>query len=258
MAKKGKEPLLVGIQGLQGSGKTTMTSCLALLLEQAGYRVAVLSLDDLYLSRHARSIKAHHIHPLLQTRGVPGTHQVTLGLQVLHALKTGKTGVWLPRFDKLKDNPRPKSAWVYCPEAVDMILFEGWCLAVPPQDEQALEPPLNKLEAEEDSEGIWRHYVNRQLYDSYAGLFAGLDMLIVLQAPNFACVHSWRMRQEERLSRQAAGTGTNRQSMRRFIQHFERLSRHALKVMPTRADVVFYLDEQQGICWKSGVGKPCL
>ena len=48
-----------------------------------GLRAAILSLDDIYLSGADRLQRANTIHPLLATRGVPGTHDVGLGLQLL-------------------------------------------------------------------------------------------------------------------------------------------------------------------------------
>ena len=71
--------LVVGICGAQGSGKSTLTAVLRKLLEMRGLRVASLSLDDLYLTRGERRELAARIHPLLATRGVPGTHDVELG-----------------------------------------------------------------------------------------------------------------------------------------------------------------------------------
>lgn len=42
---KGSLPMVVGVQGPQGSGKTTTTDCVKEGLEKTGSRVAVFSLD---------------------------------------------------------------------------------------------------------------------------------------------------------------------------------------------------------------------
>src|SRR5262249_32807486 len=92
-------PVRVALAGPQGSGKATDARVLQLLLREAGLKAVTLSLDDLYLPKAARVRLARDVHPLLATRGVPGTHDVALGVDVLHRLaRTGETQ--LPRFDK--------------------------------------------------------------------------------------------------------------------------------------------------------------
>jgi len=82
-----KRPLLVAVNGCQGSGKTTVCDYLAALLEaDHGCRVVALSLDDFYLTRAQREVLARSVHPLLATRGVPGTHDMQLLEQTLEAL----------------------------------------------------------------------------------------------------------------------------------------------------------------------------
>src|SRR6185437_8649015 len=77
-------PLVLGLCGAQGSGKSILARSLADRFASRGRRVAVLSLDDLYLTKAERSRLAQEVHPLLGTRGVPGTHDVALGLQILN------------------------------------------------------------------------------------------------------------------------------------------------------------------------------
>jgi len=186
----------VGLCGAQGSGKSTLTSALALMLEARGLTVAVLSLDDLYLSRSHRQELARLTHPLLATRGVPGTHDVALGIQIMEAVFTpGVTP--LPRFDKATDNPAPPSAWPHLTGPVDVLLFEGWCVGARPQPDADLAIPVNALERDEDPDGRWRAYVNDQLKNAYADLFSKLDLLVFLQAPDFDVVAGWRLEQEE-------------------------------------------------------------
>ena len=115
------------IAGLQGSGKSTLAAQVAARARSEGLRVAVLSLDDLYLTRAQRQRLALDVHPLLATRGPPGTHDVALGCQVLDALREGEDVV-LPRFDKLGDDRTREDAWGHIMGRVDLVLFEGWCL----------------------------------------------------------------------------------------------------------------------------------
>ena len=83
-------PQVVGICGAQGSGKSTLVAALAERLAEEGIAAATLSLDDLYFTRAERLRLASEVHPLFATRGVPGTHDIALGLGVLDALARGE------------------------------------------------------------------------------------------------------------------------------------------------------------------------
>jgi len=194
------------------------------------------------------------VHPLLRTRGVPGTHDVALGIELIGALtRSGaRAPVRLPRFDKLADEPWPAERWPLFDAPADLVLFEGWCVGARAQAPQALQAPVNELEAGCDPDGRWRHYVNAQLAGPYAALFGLLDHLLLLQAPGFEVVYGWRREQEIGLAfrRQAPPPATASMSdaqLRRFIQHYERLTRHLLAEMPARADVVLELDAQRRV-----------
>lgn len=240
-------PLIVGICGAQGSGKSTLTGALRESLAARGLAVAALSLDDIYLPRQVRRELSERVHPLLATRGVPGTHEVELGLETLAAL--GRAGeVALPSFDKSCDDRRPREQWPRVRGPVDVVLLEGWCLGAVPQDEAALARPINALERDEDADGRWRRYVNDALRGPYRPLFGGLDVLVLLKAPSFEVVFEWRREQERKLAARVAAMGKggtalmNEAQLARFIAHYERLTRHILEEMPGRADVLYELD----------------
>jgi D-glycerate 3-kinase len=238
---------VVGICGPQGSGKSTTVRVVAALLEARGLKVATLSLDDLYLPRADREALAREVHPLLRTRGVPGTHDVALGLAVLDGL-AGEGETALPRFDKAGDDRAPVEAWPVVAGPVDVVLFEGWCVGARPEPPEALAEPVNALERERDPDGIWRSYVNAALAGPYRALFARLDLLVLFTAPDFETVLSWRREQEAKLRRRLAeaGQGTDRamsdEEVAVFVQHYERLTRHIAREMPARADLVSRLD----------------
>lgn len=243
-------PLVVGICGAQGSGKSTITALLAALLADRGLAVASLSIDDLYLGRAARAELAATIHPLLRTRGVPGTHDVAAGLGLIAAAGAGSPLV-LPRFDKATDDPAPRATWPAVAGPVDVFLFEGWCVGAAPQPAAALHRPVNRLEAIEDATGVWRRYVNDRLAGPYRSLFARLDLLILLQAPDFGVVAGWRAEQEDKLRAALAAAarsgGQSAAELDRFVMHFERITRHILAEMPGRADIVVALDRQRRV-----------
>lgn len=239
--------LTVGICGAQGSGKSTLAAALLADLGKAGIAGAVLSLDDLYLTRSERQALAVRVHPLFATRGVPGTHDVALGLATLGALTRGLAAP-LPRFDKGADDRLPEALWPRAPAHTRVLLFEGWCVGARPQDEAALARPVNALEAEEDADAVWRRHANAALAGEYQALFARLDALFLLAAPGFEVVARWREEQEAELRARAGdaarGVMTPGQVVR-FIQHYERLTRHILAEMPARADAVVRLGERR-------------
>lgn len=236
-------PLILGLCGSQGSGKSTLAAALRHGLEAQGRRVAILSLDDLYLNGAERARLARDIHPLFRTRGVPGTHDVARGIAILDALHAGEP-TDLPRFDKARDEPAPGQEAVAPP--IDLLVFEGWCMGARPQGERALEQPVNMLERNEDPDGTWRRHVNAQLQGPYADLFSRLDRLVLLAAPDFAVVRRWRGQQEDDLRAQGHGDKVmNPAELDRFVQHYERLTRHILAEMPPRADLTLPLDEER-------------
>ncbi len=241
--KKAKTTLVVGIAGAQGTGKSTLAQALKILLSD-NYSVALLSLDDLYLSQNQRTKLAQDIHPLFETRGVPSTHDVDLGIQILQQLHGEHGEVLLPRFDKQADNPKAKAQWQRCKTPVDIVLFEGWCLGLEPQSSDELIHPINALEAEEDKAGVWRKQVNDALANEYQTLFQAVDKLIYLKAPSMASVFSWRKQQEQETFAHQPASAMDDDALHRFLAHYERLTRHGLATMPQTADVVLTLDEQ--------------
>jgi D-glycerate 3-kinase len=244
-------PLLIGINGSQGSGKSTLCNLLKAILESAfDCRTCVISIDDLYLPQSVRRQLAKEIHPLLETRGVPGTHDIPLGLELFAGLKNDSTDkiIAIPRFNKATDDRLPAEQWQQVGGAVDLVLFEGWCVGATPQAEGKLAAPLNFLEEQEDPDGRWRSYVNQQLAGPYRQLFAQLDLLLMLKIPEWEMVYHWRKRQEEQLAARRSGCGVmGDTALRRFIQHYERLTRHQLAVLPEKADLVMELNREQRV-----------
>lgn len=231
--------MVLGLCGAQGSGKSTLAAAVA----RAVPGTVVLSLDDLYRTRAERRLLAASVHPLFATRGVPGTHDVDLGIATLDALRAGAR-VRLPRFDKAADDRVPESDWPAV-EAARLILFEGWCVGARPVADADLAQPTNPLERDEDGSGRWRRRWNAALAGPYQALFARIDRLVLLAAPGWEAVLRWRTEQEQALrAAGASGPGLmNDAEIARFIQHYERLTRHILQDMPGYADLVLPLDD---------------
>jgi len=251
-AEASDTPLLVGLCGSQGSGKSTMAAFLRALLEAEGLPTAILSVDDLYLDLPERIALAETVHPLLRTRGVPGTHDVALGRDVIERLFAAAPGAStaIPRFDKASDSRLPEAAWDRFNGPARIVILEGWCIGATPQDDAELATPTNALEAAEDADGRWRAHVNAALAGPYRDLFGRIDLHVFLRAPSFDCVFQWRRLQEEKLRARTGGTGTGLMddaALARFIMHYERLTRHLLRTAPESADLVVSLGPDHGI-----------
>ncbi len=247
----GGSPLLVGVNGAQGTGKSTMCEVLQLALHHSHQlRCAVLSIDDIYLMKSEREALAEEVHPLLVTRGVPGTHDVAFGVGLLEAMKCGKS-VSLPVFDKSIDDRAPESDWLIYDERVDVILFEGWCVGAEAQSEEDLVIPCNMLEETEDTSGEWRAFCNQKLAVEYRELFGLLDKLVMLKAPDFESVYEWRSVQEEKLRAKVLDEKCSKLmddgQIKRFIMHYERLTRWMFEEMPGRVDCLLELDRDHHI-----------
>lgn len=240
------KPLIVGINGSQGSGKSTTTKILHHILEH-GFkkRVITLSIDDFYHSKQQRRLLAKQIHPLMITRGVPGTHDYALAASVVnHLLARDSSELLIPVFDKSIDDVPPDKQWTTASGTYDIVLFEGWCVGTPAQHQDALSSPVNALEKNEDPDGVWRNHVNLQLDTHYKKLFSLIDIQLFLKIPNFDKVNEWRQLQEAKLKSSITDSVFNNKTMNpadinRFIMHYERLTRYAIDVMPGRSDVVF-------------------
>ena len=256
-AKAANTAPLVGFSGCQGSGKSTLVALMAKVMREVhGVSTVVLSLDDFYLTKAARVALAQSIHPLFATRGVPGTHDLALMNETIAALRQPPPGgsVPVPAFDKALDDRPEMVHWRQVSAPVQLILLEGWCVGLSPQQKSELQAPINPMEAEQDPSRVWRGEVNRQLATEYADLFGKLDALLLLQAPSFDAVFDWRWQQEQRLSQQfqqdhpdKPDPTMTRSEVADFILHYQRLTEHGLKTLPDRADFVWELATDRSV-----------
>jgi D-glycerate 3-kinase len=242
--------VVVGLCGTQGSGKSTAAAALVQILQRDGLAAVAVSIDDFYLPRAERRSLAQRVHPLLITRGVPGTHDVELAQASIDSLAEAESTL-LPVFDKATDDRRPRAQWRAVEGPLRVVILEGWCVGALPQTAMQLAEPVNELERREDPDGRWRTYVNDALAGRYRALFDRLSPLVLLAAPSFEVVQRWRGEQEQRLRDKLAREGGDASrvmddaAIGRFIAHYERVTRHILEEMPQRADHVIDLDERR-------------
>ena len=196
-----KKPLMIGLAGGQGSGKTTISSILTLVLQKYfKLNVFKVSIDDFYKTRKNRKLLSKNKHALLMTRGVPGTHDVDLILKFFKKVKSKSfKNLTVPKFNKAIDDRCKKSLWYKLKSKPDVVIFEGWCVGARAQTNNQLKKPINSLERVYDQGIKWRSHVNIQLKTKYKILFKQLDGLLYLKAKNFNILRNWRLKQERKL-----------------------------------------------------------
>lgn len=255
-------PIIVAANGSQGSGKTTLCDYLKVsLAENYGLCAVALSLDDFYLTRQQRLGLSETVHPLLKTRGVPGTHDIPLMRTTLNSLLQCDDGgvLSIPRFDKSCDDRYPQQDWDVVTGPIQVVLLEGWCLGAQPQSDEELRDPVNALERAEDGDLAWRQFVNLSLQD-FTSLYRLVDQWVMLKAPSFDCVYRWRLEQEQRLRQSLtrdADQIMNAAEISRFIQFFQRITQQCLSLLPDKMHHLYILDEFRqvtGYCQPLGPG----
>lgn len=252
--------LFVGVGGAQGCGKTTFCSVISRVLRKGfDLNCIVLSLDDLYSTRYDRLKFADQTTPMFSVRGVPGTHDIELAMILFDRLKSLKEGevMRLPCFDKSTDDRKAVHLWYEVQGPVDIVLFEGWCVGAPPIH-NILDDPINQLEKDRDADGVWREIMNQRLKQDYKDLFAKIDLMVWMQAPHYDVIYHWRNKQERMLESHLHDIHgvlldtidlkvMSETELKRFMQYYERLTRHLLTVMPEHADVLLKLNEMQEV-----------
>ena len=248
-----KKPLIIGLAGGQGSGKTTVSSILALILKKYfKLNVFKVSIDDFYKTRKDRKSLSKNKHSLLMTRGVPGTHDIDLMLNFFKQIKNKNfKSLQIPTFNKAIDDRCQKSLWYKIKTKPDVVIFEGWCVGARPQLNSQLKKPINSLEKVHDHGAKWRTYVNNQLKTKYNALFKQLDGLLYLKAKNFSLLREWRLKQERKLWVQTK----NKKNLKimssgdviNFMQTYQRITQQMFKDAIKSSSVIMNLNSNHQI-----------
>ena len=213
-------PRIIGVSGSQGSGKSTLARVVVEHLQGRGFTAAAVSLDDFYLTHADRPALGRTVHPLLRTRGVPGTHDtdwLQQAMATMHQTTRQAATIPLPVFDKGMDDRSGQRE-----SLAQVLVLEGWCLGVRAQPEEMLQDPINTLEREEDPQGVWRCWVNEQIRQHYEPLWRQIDYWVQLKPPGFEQVVRWRGQQEQQIEPTLRMDAI---ALGRFIDHYERLTR---------------------------------
>ncbi len=213
-------PWVQGILGGQGTGKTTLTKILCLILGQLGHQTAALSIDDLYLT-YAQRCELKAQDPRLIWRGPPGTHDIELGQRTLGRLKNAAADgqVTLPQFDKsLHQGEGDRTDPLTIP-APTIVLFEGWFVGAQPiddrifSDERSLPDPINTA-----ADRQFARDSNRRL-QSYVPLWNCLDSLLVLYPNDYRQSQAWRQQAEQQMKTQGRA-GLPDSQIAAFVTYF--------------------------------------
>ena len=244
---KNKRTNIIGLTGGQGSGKSTISKILKIILkENYNLNTVIFSIDDFYKTLKERESMSRKVSPLFLTRGVPGTHDTQMLLKCLLKLKkTNFQKLQIPKFDKSIDDRVPKNKWQKVNKKPNIAIFEGWCVGAEPQKKMDLLVPINTLEKDKDKKRIWRNRVNQELRNKYNKIFRLIDKIIFLKVPSFKHVYKWRFLQEKKLKITSKGkkTMTNLQ-IKSFIMFYERLTKHMLITLSQKAEVMVKIDNQ--------------
>ena len=234
------------IAGSQGAGKSTLAILFKLALEKIyKKKVMLLSIDDYYLSKKKRIKLSKKIHPLLITRGVPGTHDIVALKNDIINFQQKKFPITTPTFNKLKDDVRIKKKII---KNAEILLLEGWCCGAPSISKKYLFENINNLESKLDKNKKWRQFYNSQLKRDYKKVFSLFDQQIYIQPPSFNYIIKWRYAQEKNNALKSRRKDfMNKNDLQAFIQHYEKLTKWMMKTMPAKADILIKIDGNQKI-----------
>ncbi|MEM8504213.1 MAG: glycerate kinase [Cyanobacteria bacterium P01_D01_bin.1] len=229
--------LVQGILGGQGTGKTTLSRILQLLLNMLGQEAAVMSIDDLYLT-YAERCKLKRQDPRFVWRGPPGTHDVDLGIRTFKQIGHATPGqqVELPRFDKSLYGGQGDRTQPTLTTAPTVILFEGWCVGAQPLDADAF-ADLSALPKPIDTEAdrLFARECNARLM-AYLPLWEYLDSLIVLQPEDYRFSRQWRQQAERQMIARGK-SGLLDSEVAAFVTYFWQALHPQLFITPlTRSD----------------------
>ena len=244
---------IVGLSGGQGTGKTTISSIISIILKKYfKLNVFTISIDDFYKTIKERLLLSEKIHSSLKVRGVPGTHDIDSMLDFFKIVKRKKfKSLKLPKFNKATDDRYNKKLWYSVKKRPDIIIFEGWCVGAKAEKNNMLKKSLNSFEKTKDKNLVWRRFVNTQLRSKYKQLYDQLNCLLYLKSKNFSLLRQWRIKQEKKLrlknNRSKNLKTMNNKEVINFMQTYQRVTQNMFKYVPKHASIVLNLNSNHQI-----------
>ncbi len=251
--KSSKRPTIIGLSGGQGTGKTTISSIMSIILKKYfKYKVCNVSIDDFYKTRKARKLLSKTKHPLLITRGVPGTHDVNLILKFLKKVKKKNFIKFkFPKFNKAKDERNKIKDWNSVKYKPEIVILEGWCIGARHQKYKQLTKSINSTERIFDKDLKWRKFVNLQLMKNYKKIFNQIDNYLYLKVSDFNLLQKWRVKQEKKLLIKNKNKKKLKIMKTRdlliFMQTYQRITQQMFKDMPKSASAIVKLNKNHQI-----------
>ena len=249
--QKKERTLFLGLSGGQGSGKTTITGILKIILKKYFKRkIKTVSIDDFYKTLRERKNMSKKIHPIFKTRGVPGTHDTSSIKNFFIKIKKKKFKKFkIPKFAKNLDDRLKKKYWYNVNERPEIVILEGWCVGAKSQSQSLIKKPINDLEKSEDKQMIWRKHVNHKLKNDYKKIFSKIDHFIFIKIPNFKVVFKWRFLQESKLRKNSYlnNKTMSYNEIKRFIMFYERITLQMIKDLSKSASMLMMLKKNQEV-----------
>lgn len=230
-----ERPLIVGISGPQGSGKTFLTKQIKEELERAdaSLKVILFLMDDMYLTHNDQNRlnelvqKSMDNNPLLQGRGLPGTHDLQLVKKIFADLLNLKS-VEIPVYDKgLYQGQGDRLAhnfWTKVKAPPDLILFEGWFNGFLSLRKEELRRIYND---DSNRERVFhKHQLGHleqinEMLEKYLSLWSYFDYFVCLETTSLKNIYEWRLQQEESLRKSRKDTsGMTDDQVIKFVDKF--------------------------------------
>jgi D-glycerate 3-kinase len=222
-------PLIQGIVGAQGAGKTTLSQLLQRLLTGLGYPTLSLSIDDFYKTFAERQALQQQ-DPRLIWRGPPGTHDLDLAIQVLRQLReSSDQPIAIPRFDKTAHHGAgDRSGLTEFAQGNKIILFEGWFIGTRPLPPERFAQAPAPIDSEADRQ--FARDMNLGLR-AYQPLWCQLDRLMVLDLADYQSSYQWRTQAEQAALERGEG-GMDKAAVTAFVTYFWRALHPQLFIKP--------------------------
>ncbi len=241
--------LIQGILGGQGTGKTTLTSMLEIILARLGKTSIAISLDDLYKTYIDRQ-QLQAEDPRLKWRGPPPTHDVELGIKILDELRENnrQEPIYIMRFDKSayegKGDRSPHNEII---NPVDIVLFEGWFVGVEPVAESVFIQPPPPIITSTDI--AFAKDTNNRL-KNYLPLWQKMDRLMVFFPTDYRYSKEWRKEAEHKAIAMGKA-GMSDREIDEFVDYFWQALHPDLFVKPLltnpRVNLVVEIEKDRSI-----------